>query len=168
VTVALALIAAVATTPAAARAQAAAEDSSAESALRTFWSAIDVAWNERDAERFSELFTEDASLEFVDRGVSLEPRTAIHEHFAERFPGFAPDLRHLTTVRDSRVIAPDLRTLDGRVEILRIESDESTAPTVLRTFSIFAVMARSEEGWRVRALRIYQLPAADGTGAAVP
>lgn len=146
-----------------ARVQAAAAGKSSDgAAIRLFWSTLDAMWNERDAERFGDLFTVDGSFEFVDRGQSLENRAMIHRYFAERFPRFAPGLRHLTSVREIRVIAPGVRTVDGKVEILHNEPDGSAEPAVLRTFAIFAVMLQTAEGWRIRVLRAYELPAAAG------
>lgn len=125
--------------------------------VRDFWETLDARWNERDAARFSSLFTEDVSFEFVDRNESLDSSTAVREYFGARFPTFPPDLRHRTTLRDLRGLAPDVLAVDGRVEILRRHSD-ATAPALLRTFAIFAVMIQESESWRVRLIRIYQLP----------
>lgn len=127
-------------------------------AIRGVWSTVDAMWNARDAERFSDLFTEDGSFEFVDRRESLESRAVIHQHFAERFPQFAPGLRHLTTVQDIRGITPDVHAVTGTVEILRLGADDRAEPTVLRSFVIFAVMLRTGEGFRIHVLRAYQLP----------
>lgn len=162
VLVAIAFICAAEASPPDARAQAAARGgaSSDSLAIRSLWSTLDAMWNKRDAEQFSDLFAVDASFEFVDRGQSLESRATIHQHFADQFPKFAPDVRHLTSVRQIRVIAPDVRTVDGKVEILRNSPGESAKPVVLRTFAIFAVMFRTGEGWSIRVLRAYELPAA--------
>jgi uncharacterized protein (TIGR02246 family) len=128
--------------------------------VRQLWSTLDALWNARDAQRFSDLFTDDGSLEFVDRGQAMEGRPAIRRYFAKQFSSSAPELRHVTSIRDVRVIAPDVRAVDGRVEILRQEPGKNVAPTVLRTFAIVAVMVRTEEVWRIRVLRAYLLPAA--------
>lgn len=136
-------------------------EASDDAAVRLQWATIDAMWNARDAQRFSDVFAADGSFEFVDRGESLEGRATIRQHFAERFPTFAPDLRHVTTVRDIRVIAPQVRTVDGKVEILRHAPAGGAAPTVLRTFAIFAVMLHTADGWRIRELRAYQLPSAN-------
>lgn len=119
-------------------------------------------WNARDAERFGALFTADSSFVFVDRGQSLESRATIRRHFAEQFAKFAPDLRHRTSVGRIRAVAPDVRTVDGKVEILRFGSAQGPEPSVLKTFAIFAVMLQTTEGWRIRVLRAYELPATAG------
>lgn len=131
-------------------------------AVRSVWKSIDAMWNAHDAERFSRLYTEDASLAFVDRGESLDSRAAILEFFTERFPNNSPDLRHRTTVREVRDVASGVLAVDGKVEILRIGPEGSAEPAVLKTFAIFAVMTRKAEGLQIRALRIYEMSAAAG------
>lgn len=124
--------------------------------VHAFWSALDSTWNARDAERFSRFFTDDASFAFVDRGQSLETRATIHRHFSEQFRRQRPDLRHATRVREIRLIAPGIVTVDGEVEIRGTRPDDA-APTVLRRFTITGVMMRTGDEWRIRLLRAYQL-----------
>ncbi|MGH9379556.1 MAG: SgcJ/EcaC family oxidoreductase [Thermoanaerobaculia bacterium] len=155
------LLSAAAATAIETRAQSVEESGGAnDAAVRSLWSTLDAAWNERDARRFSDLFTVDATFVFVDRRQALEGRATIRELFEERFPQFADDLRHLTTVGRIHTVAPDVLTVDGGVEILRLGPGEGTEPATVRTFAIFAVMLRTPEGWRIRALRVYQLLAA--------
>lgn len=136
--------------------------SSGHSAIRAVWSQVDAAWNARDAERFSRLFADDASFRFVQRGQSLDGRATIFEHFRERFPRYAADLRHQTRINGIHPIAPGVFTADGKVEILRLAAGDDAAPAVLRTFAIFAVMSGEDEDWIIRALRIYPLAPAAG------
>lgn len=131
-----------------------------DDALRELWSTLDAAWNERDAERFSDLFTADGTLMFVDRDVSLEGRATIRHHFAERFPRFPADLRHRTTMHRTRAVTSDVRAVDGGVEILRLGSGDNVEPTTFRTFAVFAVVLRTPAGWKILALRAYRLPEA--------
>lgn len=130
-------------------------------AICAVWSKVDATWNARDAERFSLHFADDASFRFVQRGHSLDGRTAILEHFRERFQHFAPDLRHRTQVSAIHAVASGAFAVDGEVEILRYGSGGDDAPTISRTFSIFAVMSGKDEDGSIRALRIYELSAAD-------
>lgn len=130
---------------------------SPEAAVGALWSTLDGSWNERDAERFSDVFTEDASLEFVNRAPALEGRAAILRHFAEQFPTFPPDLRHQTSVLRVRPIASTALAIDGKVEILRVSAVSGENPALFRTFSIFAVMRETTQGWRIQMLRAYQL-----------
>lgn len=138
--------------------------SNEHSAIRAVWSQVDAAWNARDAQAFSRLYAEDASFTFVQRGESLNGRSTIFEHFSERFPRFAPDLRHRTRIDAIQPIGPGVFTADGNVEILRVSDVGDEPPEVLRTFAIFAVMGVHDDEWSIRALRIYQL-SPSGAGA---
>jgi len=156
---AIAIGGALAMAPCDARAQARDEaDAQAGAALRAFWSTLDEAWNGRDAGRFSNLFSADGSFRFVSDGPSLDGRAMIHRFFVERFAQLDADLRHVTTVRDVRAVAPEVGTVDGTVEIVRAGPGGGEGSTVLRAFSIFAVMHRATEGWMIRELRAYRLP----------
>lgn len=133
----------------------------ARAAICAAWSKVDATWNARDAERFSRLFADDVSFSFVQRGPSLDGRAAILEHFREQFPRLAPDLRHRTQIGAIRAVPPGAFTADGKVEILRHGAGGDDAPTILRTFAIFAVMSGKDEDWSIRMLRIYELSAPD-------
>lgn len=145
---------------ASAQANAAVAESTDDATIRSLWAKLDAAWSTRDAEQFSRLFTEDASFGFVGRGQALESRAIIRQHFTQQFSRQAPELRHLTQVREIRLVAPGVVTVDGNVDVLRKASGESAESTVLRTFAIFAVMLKSDDGWEIRVLRAYQLPSA--------
>jgi uncharacterized protein (TIGR02246 family) len=132
--------------------------SAAAADVADVWKALDSSWNMRDVSRFSELFTADASLGFVGQGPPLEGRAKIHQHFTEQFSRQSPDLRHRTTVRDSRVIAPDVIAVDGEVEVGRVGPDQSAPPTVLVRFVIVAILRKSADGWAIHLLRVTQLP----------
>jgi uncharacterized protein (TIGR02246 family) len=139
-------------------------ESPGEEGVRSLWSTLDAVWNGRDAARFSDLFTAEGSFQFVDSGLALTGRDAIHRHFAGQFPQLPPELRHLTTVREVALVAPGVRTLDGGVEILR-DGGDNAPPAVLKSFAIVAVMLETAEGWRIRLLRAYELPVAVETAA---
>jgi uncharacterized protein (TIGR02246 family) len=136
-----------------------AADAPGNTEMQEFWATLDATWKGQDADEFSRLFTPDARFNFVDRGQTLDSRTAIREFFSKQFPTIAPELHHLTTVNRVREIAPGACAVDGKVEILRTGADGRADPTILRTFEIYAVMLRTAEGWKIRDLRAYQLPA---------
>lgn len=131
---------------------------SAAERVAALWAAVDAAWNERDAEKFTSLFTNAASFRFVDRRDSLEGRVAILERFSKQFPETPPNLRHHTVVRDVRQVSNDVVTMDGTVEIVRRAPGTGAEQTVIRSFAIFAMMLPGIDGWRISVLRIYQMP----------
>jgi len=135
-----------------------AQGTGAEGEIRATWTALDERWNARDAEGFSALFHPEARFVFVDRGESLDGRDQILLSFADRFPTFAPELRHRTAVQEVRQISSQVAVVDGGVEILRIVPEQGAEPVTILTFAVFAVMAPSEEGWRIRELRVFELP----------
>lgn len=137
-------------------------DSSDDAAIRAFWATLDATWKGQDADEFSRLFTEDGRFSFVDRRQALDSRSVIREFFSKQFPATPPDLHHLTTVHRVREITPEAHAVDAKVEILRTAGGEGAEASILRTFEIFAVMSRTAEGWKIRDLRVYQLPVEEG------
>lgn len=141
------------------------QDAADVGAIRALWSELDDAWNEREAERFSTLFTADASFELEDPrgGASLAGRAEIRRHFEERFPRFPPELRHSTSVRQVHILGSGLRAVDGKVEILST-ADAGSEPALVRSFAIFGVMLQAADGWQIQTLRAYLLPTSPGAG----
>lgn len=134
------------------------QDRAADStAVEALWSKLDSIWNARDAERFSDLFTEDGSFALVERGQSFETRSAIYRRFVEQFRSQRPELRHTTRLRRFHPVAPDIVVVDGIVEVSSADS-EGTAPTLVRRLAITAVMVCASEAWRIRLVRAYPLP----------
>ena len=129
-----------------------------ETAVKGFWSTLDAIWSARDAERFSELFTTDASFTFVDSGLSLNARGPIYDFFVTQFAKQSPELRHETRVRESHAVGPGALAIDAIIEITRSEPEPRSGATVLQTFAAFAVMTRSADQWHIRVLRVYRLP----------
>ena len=130
-----------------------------EIVIPALWAELDEHWNEGDARRFSEVFTADASLHFVDAGLALESSETILQHFSKQFPTFPPDIRHETSVTGMRPLAAGVRAVDATVRILRDTAGAGGDVLVLRTYSVFAVMLETPEGWRIHLLRAYLLPA---------
>lgn len=128
-----------------------------DAAVRALWSELDAAWNARDVERFSGLYTEASSFVFVDRDQALEGRDAIREHFAVQFPRTPPAFSHHTTIDQTRPVADGIVVADGRVEVRRADPDAQGAPAVFRRFAIFALMRQAGQAWQIDALRVYQL-----------
>lgn len=139
-----------------------AADTPVNTQMQEFWVTLDSTWKRQDADEFSRLFTADGRFSFVDRGQTLDSRHVIREFFSKQFPAIAPELHHHTTVKRVHEIAPGTCTVEGRVEILRAASDERAEPSILRTFEIHALMRKTAEGWKIRDLRAYQMPAEDG------
>lgn len=136
----------------------------ANAGILAHWTELDAAWDARDAQRFAALFTVDADFEIVGRGQPLLGRSAIDADFSQRFPGFPPELRHRTRIDRIGQPAPGLWAIDGGVDVVRIAAEDDAA-TLLRGFALFALMRQDEAGWRIHALRAYELPPAAETAA---
>lgn len=128
----------------------------AKESVLDVWAEIDAHWNARDADGFSERFTEDARFVFVDRRHELHARDGIHAHFSEQFPQIAAPFSHHTTITAIREIVPGVTEVDGKVEIMRT-SDDGAEPMRTRLFAIHGIMTRAEEVWRVDSLRVFEL-----------
>lgn len=115
------------------------------------WAALDAAWNARDAEAFSESFTEGAILAFVDRDSTFDGRAAIRAEFVERFPKVAASYSHHATVTRTRAVAHGVLAVDGIVEVRR-----NGQP--FRTFWTFSVLVEDGSRWRFREMRVFQQP----------
>ena len=137
-----------------------------DTAVKGFWSTLDAIWNARDAGRFSELFTTDASFRFVDSGLSLDARGPIHDFFATQFSKQSPELRHETRVRESHAVGPGALAIDALIEVSRSQPEPRSSATVLQTFAAFAVMTRSAKQLQIRLLRVYRLPTVATTRSA--
>lgn len=133
-------------------------DDSHADAIRSLWSDLDTAWNQRDAARFSAFYADDASFEFVDQGQAIDGREAIRRHFQEQFPRTAAEYSHHTRIRGIRRIGDAAMATDGIVQIMRTPAGQSGASSVFRTFAIYAVMIRTNDVWRIDSLRIFQMP----------
>jgi uncharacterized protein (TIGR02246 family) len=122
------------------------------------WADLDRHWNARDPDAFTALFSREASFVFVDRRESLEGRDEILERFSVQFSAMAPDLRHRTSLLELRSIAHGVIAVDGTVQVLRSAAEEGQESEVVLDFAIFGVMARGDEGWEIRVLRVVELP----------
>ena len=131
---------------------------SVEAAVDAAWAEVDAAWNARDAARFSAVYTEDSSFEFVDRRHALDGRAAIRQHFEGQFPRTAAEYSHHTRIETVRAVADGAVTVDGVVEIRSAPAEAGQESSLFRTFAIFAVMVPAADAWQIDALRVYQLP----------
>lgn len=132
------------------------ESSSDAAALHAVWATLDAAWNQREPEKFSRLFSENA--EFFGLKTPLVGRSAIYQHFAEQFPQYAAHARHATRVGATHPIAADVMLVDAHVDILGPGPAGAAELVPLQQFVVFAAMLRTPEGWRIRWLRVSQLP----------
>lgn len=121
----------------------------------TLWAGIDAAWNARDAARFATWFTADAMMVFFDPDETLAGRDAIRGAFTERFPKIAAPYEHRSTVTRVRAVSHGVLAVDGTVDVVRRADDPDAAPEPFKSFRVFSLLARGENGWRVQDMRIH-------------
>ncbi len=141
--------------PNAPRAQVPSTTSADREALAAVVQELDAAWNARDAARFSAVFAEEGNFQFPVEGVALRGRDEIRRHYAEQFATFPPDLRHVTTTRESDVIGPGVVAVDFEVDILGTDSKTGAVQTVLLHYHGLGLGVRTDSGWRIRLARVY-------------
>lgn len=135
-------------------------DGAEHDAATALWTAIDAAWNARDAERFAALFVEDAMMVFFDRDQTLAGRDAIAEEFTGRFPTIAPPYAHLSEVTRVRAVSHGVLAVDSTVDVVRRPAEPDAAPEPFRSFRVFSILTHGHDGdgWRFQEMRIYPKP----------
>ena len=118
---------------------------------------LDAAWNARDAARFSAVFAQEGSFEFPVEGIRLRGRDEIRRHYAEKFPTFTPELRHVTTTRALDVILPGLLAVDFEVDILGPDPKSGKTQTSLVHYAGVGLGVRTDLQWHIRLARVYRV-----------
>jgi uncharacterized protein (TIGR02246 family) len=126
---------------------------------------VDMAWNARDAARFSAVFAEDGNFQFPVEGIALRGRDEIRRHYAKLFATVPPDLRHVSTIGEIDVIGPGILAVAVQVDILAIDPKTGAAQTLLH-YDGLGLGVRTDSGWRIRLARLY--PVAKSPAAAPP
>jgi len=127
-------------------------------ALAALVQELDAAWNARDADRFSAVFTEDGSFQFPVEGLALRGREDIRRHYAQQFASFPPELRHVTTTGESDAIGPGVVAVDFEVEILGTDPNTGAAQAPVAHYRGLGVGVHTDSGWRIRVARVYSVP----------
>lgn len=125
-------------------------------AIRRLWREFDVHWNARDAEGFSDLFTEDGSLYFLTLNRRFPGREAIRQRYNEQFRTYTPDIRHVTTALDIQPIAPGIVLVDGDADIVGHQLT-GRSDAILGRQLVLSILVKTRHGWRIRAMRVTTL-----------
>jgi uncharacterized protein (TIGR02246 family) len=126
---------------------------------------VDMAWNARDAARFSAVFVEDGNFQFPVEGIALRGRDEIRRHYAKLFATVPPDLRHVSTIGEIDAIGPGILAVAVQVDILAIDPKTGAAQTLLH-YDGLGLGVRTDPGWRIRLACLY--PVAKSPAAAPP
>lgn len=112
----------------------------------------DAAWNARDAVRLASFFTRDGDNRILGTPVELRGRDAIVSYFTGSLAKVDPAMRHVTDVRELHRITADVVASDVDVRLERTAADGTTS--VVRKFSVTAILVRTDEGWKIRLNRV--------------
>jgi uncharacterized protein (TIGR02246 family) len=126
------------------KAQAATPNPAAEAEIRDLLKAVTQAYNQADARKLADQFTDDATL--VDQeGNEVQGREAIRRHYAEAF-GDGPTCKISGKLGAVHFLSPDVASVTGRFQL----QDDDGTPLSLGRYGLIAV--RKGGQWRLAEL----------------
>jgi uncharacterized protein (TIGR02246 family) len=113
---------------------------------------LDSAWNRHDAVALSELFLDDADLQYWD-GVVLNGRKEIEQYYSTKvFKNTPADMLHKGTLQRIRFIKKDVVIGDGTLVIYRKGAVMDEKPALSALFT--SVAQKTDGKWRIAAVRL--------------
>jgi uncharacterized protein (TIGR02246 family) len=116
-------------------------------------SEFDAAWNARDARLFSTFFTIDGDMNFITLNMRMRNRDDVARTYTKILSEVLPEIIHKTTINEIHSLTPDVILLDTTTDIMTL--DTQGKEKVLRRHTAAGILLKTEEGWRIRALRIW-------------
>ena len=113
--------------------------------IRNLLRAVTNAYNQADAKRLTDQFTDDAAL-FDQDGKEVRGRNLIGRHYAEAFAN-GPTCKISGDVEAVHFLSPDVASVVGRFQL---EDEKGTA---LSSGSYSLIAVRKEDQWRLAELR---------------
>jgi uncharacterized protein (TIGR02246 family) len=127
-------------------------------AIKGFVQSFDAAWNARDAEQFSTFFTDDTDMHFITLGMRMRDKGELVGSYKKIFSELPANVKHMTKIKEIHTIAPGVLFLDGVTNI--IAGDAPGGEVVLRKHTGATILLRTQNGWRIRLMRIWSEPGA--------
>ncbi|MDH4211655.1 MAG: SgcJ/EcaC family oxidoreductase [candidate division WOR-3 bacterium] len=121
--------------------------------IRTLANDFDKAWNARDAKLFSTFFTMDGDMHFITLNMRMQGRDEVTRAYTKIFSEMAPEIKHKTTAKEIHVLTHDVVLLDTTTDIMTL--DAQGQEKILRRHTAAGILLKTEEGWRIRASRIW-------------
>ncbi len=115
---------------------------------------IDDAWNARDIDWFSSLFTDDCNLNYITFGSVIRGREEVREYYGKSFQKKTPDIKHLTTPEEIIWLSSDLVLGTGFTNIVSDPGDGSE-PRLIYHHNGLMVFRVTPEGMKVQMLRAW-------------
>ena len=111
----------------------------------------DVHWTNKDAAALTALYTPDGHNRILGTPIDLRGQEAIRAFFTQSFAKREPGLRHRTVVEEVQQIAPGIAAVDGSVYLEAVDGEKVT---LVRKFSMNAVVVKEGGAWKVRLNRV--------------
>jgi len=123
-------------------------------ALRLLAVSADEAWDARDADRMAAYYAPDASLLVGStEAPQVHGREAVRAYYAKSFGGRVGTLRHVSDVKGTDMLTPDLALSDVAVRVEERQADGSWK--LVRRFDNVSLAVRQGGGWMLKAVRAY-------------
>jgi uncharacterized protein (TIGR02246 family) len=115
---------------------------------------IDDAWNSRDVEWFSSLFTDDCDLHYITFGSVIHGKEEVRQYYTKSFQNKTPEIMHLTTPGEIIWLSKELVMGTGYTRIVSDPGDGSPQKLIYfhNGMMIFRVTA---EGLKVQLFRVW-------------
>jgi uncharacterized protein (TIGR02246 family) len=125
-----------------------------DSVIIDFVKQIDDAWNSRDLERFTNLFTEDCDINYFSLGYAIKGKDEVRKHYAKSFSKYPPEVKHNTYPKEIIWLSDDLCMGTGYT---LIESDpgDGTEPVLMMHHDGIMIFKITDEGPRVMVMRAW-------------
>lgn len=115
---------------------------------------IDDAWNSRDLERFTNLFTEDCDINYFTLGYVMKGKDEVRKHYAKSFSKYPPEVKHNTYPKEIIWLSGDLCLGTGYTLIVSDPGDGSE-PVLMMHHDGLMVFKVTDEGPRVMVMRAW-------------
>jgi uncharacterized protein (TIGR02246 family) len=122
---------------------------------------VDDAWNSRDIEWFSSLFTEDCDIQYITLGRTIQSREGVHGSYSESFKKIPPEVRHLTYPDEIIWLETDLCMGTGHTDIVSLDADGNEQKLLYKHDGLM-VFRLTPQGWKVQLIRAWtEIPKAE-------
>lgn len=123
-------------------------------ALGQLAASADAAWDARDAARMATYYAADANLLVGSaEAAQVHGREAVRAFYTRSFAGRVGVLRHVSEVKATDMLTPDLALSDVAVRVEAREADGSWK--LVRRFDNVSLAVRDGGGWTLKAVRAF-------------
>jgi hypothetical protein len=92
-------------------------------------------------------------MNFITLNMRMRNRDDVARTYTKILSEVLPEIIHKTTINEIHSLTPDVILLDTTTDIMTL--DTQGKEKVLRRHTAAGILLKTEEGWRIRALRIW-------------